>query len=101
MPINLKGRSILTLDELSPNEIRFLLGLAADLKTAKSAGIEQQRLKGRNIALILRRTRRARAPVSRWLPTIRRARHLPRPYWQPDRPQGIDEGYGARARPHL
>ena len=28
MPINLKGRSILTLDELSPAEIRFLLRLA-------------------------------------------------------------------------
>ena len=52
MPINLKGRSILTLDELSAAEIRYLLRLAADLKAAKSAGIEQQRLKGKNIALI-------------------------------------------------
>jgi ornithine carbamoyltransferase len=52
MPINLKGRSILTLDELHATEIRFLLRLAADLKAAKSAGTEQQRLKGRNIALI-------------------------------------------------
>jgi ornithine carbamoyltransferase len=39
MPINLKGRSILTLDALSAAEIRFLLRLA---------GIEQQRLKGKN-----------------------------------------------------
>jgi ornithine carbamoyltransferase len=53
VPINLKGRSsILTLDELSPAEIRFLLGLAADLKAAKSAGLETPRLKGKNIALI-------------------------------------------------
>jgi ornithine carbamoyltransferase len=52
MPINLRGRSILTLDELSAAEIRFLLRLAGDLKAAKSAGTEQQRLKGRNIALI-------------------------------------------------
>jgi ornithine carbamoyltransferase len=52
MPINLKGRSILTLDALSAAEIRFLLRLAADLKAAKCAGIEQQRLKGKNIALI-------------------------------------------------
>jgi ornithine carbamoyltransferase len=52
MPINLKGRSILTLDELSAAEVRFLLRLAAELKAAKSAGIERQRLKGKNIALI-------------------------------------------------
>ena len=52
MAINLKGRSILTLDELSPAEIRFLLRLAAELKAAKAAGIEKRRLKGKNIALI-------------------------------------------------
>jgi ornithine carbamoyltransferase len=52
MPINLKGRSILTLDELTPAEVRYLLRLAADLKAAKSTGIEVQRLKGKNIALI-------------------------------------------------
>jgi ornithine carbamoyltransferase len=52
MPINLKGRSILTLGELSPAEIRFLLRLAAELKAAKTAGLELPRLKGKNIALI-------------------------------------------------
>ena len=52
MPINLKGRSLLTLDDLSAAEIRFLLSLAADLKAAKSAGTEVPRLEGKNIALI-------------------------------------------------
>jgi ornithine carbamoyltransferase len=52
MPINLRGRSILTLDELTSAEIRFLLQLAADLKIAKRAGTEQQRLLRKNIALI-------------------------------------------------
>jgi ornithine carbamoyltransferase len=52
MPINLKGRSILTLEELSGAEIRFLLRLSAELKAAKSAGIERPLLKGKNIALI-------------------------------------------------
>lgn len=52
MPINLKGRSLLSLDDVSASEIRFLLRLAAELKSAKLAGSEQQRLKGRNIALI-------------------------------------------------
>ena len=52
MPINLRGRSVLTLDDFSPAEIRFLLQLAAELKAAKNAGTEQPRLTRRNIALI-------------------------------------------------
>jgi len=52
MPINLRGRSVLTLDDLSPTEIRYLLKLAAELKAAKYAGTEQPRLSRRNIALI-------------------------------------------------
>ncbi|MFM1815549.1 MAG: hypothetical protein RLZ98_2244 [Pseudomonadota bacterium] len=52
MPFNLKGRSLLSLDDVSASEIRFLLRLAAELKSAKLSGSEQQRLKGRNIALI-------------------------------------------------
>lgn len=52
MPMNLCGRSILTLEELTPEEIRYLLQLAAELKAAKRAGTEQPRLSGKNIALI-------------------------------------------------
>jgi ornithine carbamoyltransferase len=52
MPTSLRGRSLLTLDDLTPDEIRFLLQLAAELKATKLAGAEQQCLKGRNIALI-------------------------------------------------
>jgi ornithine carbamoyltransferase len=52
MPVNLRGRSVLTLDDFTPQEIRFLLRLSVDLKSAKLAGTEQPRLKGRNIALI-------------------------------------------------
>lgn len=52
MPLNLVGRSLLSMDDLSPQEIRHLLRLAADLKAAKLAGTERHRLAGRNIALI-------------------------------------------------
>lgn len=52
MPINLRGRSLLTLDDYSPADIRYLIHLAAELKAAKQAGTEQQQLAGRNIALI-------------------------------------------------
>ena len=35
MPVNLKGRSFLTLMDFSPLEIRYLLDLSADLKAKK------------------------------------------------------------------
>lgn len=52
MAFNLKNRSFVKLLDFTPKEIKFLLDLAADLKKAKYAGIEQPRLKGKNIALI-------------------------------------------------
>lgn len=52
MPVNLKGRSVLKLLDFTPDEIRFLLKLSASLKQAKYGGYEEQRLKGKNIALI-------------------------------------------------
>ncbi|MFZ5789347.1 MAG: ornithine carbamoyltransferase [Pseudomonadota bacterium] len=56
MPVNLRGRSFLTLLDLSPDEIRFLLKLAADLKAAKYGGYEQPRLSRKNIALIFEKS---------------------------------------------
>jgi ornithine carbamoyltransferase len=52
MAFNLRNRHFLKLLDFTPQEITFLLQLAADLKAAKYAGIETQRLKGKNIALI-------------------------------------------------
>jgi ornithine carbamoyltransferase len=50
--IDLRGRSLLTLEEFTADEIRYLLDLAAELKAAKREGREEQRLVGREIALI-------------------------------------------------
>ena len=52
MPLNLRGRSLLSLIDLDPAEIRLLLRLAADLKAARRAGTEMPALTGKNIALI-------------------------------------------------
>lgn len=49
---NLRNRKFLTLLDFSKKEMEFLLNLSEDLKRAKYAGIEQQKLKGKNIALI-------------------------------------------------
>lgn len=52
----LKNRSFLKLLDFSPEELRYLLDLARDLKQAKKTGTEVQRLRGRNIALIFEKT---------------------------------------------
>lgn len=52
MAYNLRNRNFLKLLDFEPREIQFLLDLSIDLKKAKYAGTEQQRLKGKNIALI-------------------------------------------------
>lgn len=49
---NLRNRNFLTLLDFSKKEMEFLLNLSEDLKRAKYAGIEQQKLKGKTIALI-------------------------------------------------
>lgn len=56
MAFNLRNRHCMKLLDFTPQEIEFLLGLSADLKKAKYAGIEQQRLKGKNIALIFEKS---------------------------------------------
>jgi ornithine carbamoyltransferase len=50
--MNLKGRSFLTLKDYTPEEIEYLIELAADLKAKKKQGITGNSLKGKNIALI-------------------------------------------------
>ena len=50
--MDLKGRSFLTLKDFSPEEIEYLIDLAADLKAKKKEGITGNTLKGKNIALI-------------------------------------------------
>lgn len=54
--MNLKGRNFLTLKDYSPEEITYLLELAAELKDKKKKGIPVDTLKGKNVALIFEKT---------------------------------------------
>ncbi len=56
MAFNLRDRHFVKLLDLTPDEIRFLIKLAADLKAAKYGGYEEPRLKGKNIALIFEKS---------------------------------------------
>jgi ornithine carbamoyltransferase len=52
MAFNLRNRNFLKLLDFTPQEIKFMLDLSADLKKAKYAGTEQMRLKGKNVVLL-------------------------------------------------
>jgi ornithine carbamoyltransferase len=56
MPVNLKGRSLISLKDFTPAEIRYLLDLSLDLKQKKRAGIPGNLLAGRNIVLLFEKT---------------------------------------------
>ncbi|MCX5143534.1 MULTISPECIES: ornithine carbamoyltransferase [unclassified Streptomyces] len=56
MAIDLAGRHFVKELDLTAEEFRGLIALAAELKAAKKAGTEVQRLRGRNIALIFEKT---------------------------------------------
>lgn len=54
--MNLKGRHFLKLLDYTPEEILYLLDLAAELKDKKKRGIPVDCLRGRNVALIFEKT---------------------------------------------
>lgn len=56
MPVNLKNRHFLKEIDFTKEELLFLIKLSKDLKAAKYSGTEQQKLKGKNIALIFEKT---------------------------------------------
>ncbi len=54
--MNLSGRNFLKLKDFSPEEITYLIDLAAELKEKKKKGIPHEELKGKNVALIFEKT---------------------------------------------
>ncbi|MGE5201266.1 MAG: ornithine carbamoyltransferase [Acidobacteriota bacterium] len=56
MSLNLRNRSLLTVQDFTQREFRYLLDLARDLKRAKYARTEQQHLKGKEVVLIFEKT---------------------------------------------
>ena len=56
MAVNLKGKSFLTLMDLTPQEIRYLLDLGHDLKAKRRSGIWSPTLQGKHIVLLFEKT---------------------------------------------
>jgi ornithine carbamoyltransferase len=56
MGFNLRNRSLLTVQDYTQREFRYLLDLARDLKRAKYARTEQKHLEGKEVCLIFEKT---------------------------------------------
>ena len=56
MAVSLKGRSFLTIMDFTPEEIRYMLDLAKELKVKKKAGVKGDTLAGKNIVLLFEKT---------------------------------------------
>ena len=56
MSVDLKGRSFLTIMDFTPEEIRYMLDLAKELKVKKKAGVKGDTLTGKNIVLLFEKT---------------------------------------------
>ena len=56
MSISLKGRSFLSIMDFTPEEVRYLLDLAHELKRKKKQGVREELLKGKNIVLLFEKT---------------------------------------------
>jgi len=54
--MDLKGRSFLKLLDFTPEEISYMIDVAADLKDKKKKGIPVDSLRGKNVALIFEKT---------------------------------------------
>lgn len=54
--MNLQGRNFLTLKDFSPEEIRYMLDTAKELKEKKKNGVVERPFEGKNIALIFEKT---------------------------------------------
>jgi len=54
--VDLKGRDFLTLKDFTPEEINYMIDLAAELKAKKKAGIAHDTLRGKNVVLIFEKT---------------------------------------------
>ena len=102
MSFNLRNRSLLTVQDYTQREFRYLLDLARDLKRAKYAGTEQKHLRGQGDLSHLREDVHPHPLLLRGrLPRPGRARHVSRPRRLADRSQGVVQGHGPRARAHV
>ena len=102
MAFNLRNRNFLKELDFTPDELKFLLKLSADLKAAKYGGYRAAAAEGQEHRPDLRKDLHPH-PLRLRGGGLRpgRPRHLPGTVRLADRPQGIDEGHRPRAGAHV
>ena len=102
MSFNLRNRSLLTVQDYTPREFRYLLDLARDLKRAKYARTEQKHLVDKEICLIFEKTS-TRTRCAFEVACYDQGAHVT--YLDPcrlaDRSQGVVQGHGPGAGTHV
>ena len=102
MAFNNRNRSLLSLVHHTDRDLLYLLDLSRDLKRAKYSGVGRPSLAGKNIALIFEKTS-TRTRCAFEVAAYDEGAHVT--YIDPDvvadRPQGVDEGHRAGARPDV
>ena len=100
--MNLKGRSFLKLLDFTPAEITYLLGLAAELKAKKKAGIPHRIHEGKNIALLFEKdSTRTRCAFEVAGHDLGMGVHLSRPHRLPDGQERIHRRHRPGAGPDV
>ncbi len=103
MATALTGRHFLKELDFTADEFRSLVRLAAELKAAKKAGTEVQRLRGRHIALLFQKTstRTRCAFEGGRADQGASTTYILDPSGSPARPQGVRAGHRPRPRQHV
>lgn len=92
--MNLKGRNFLKLLDFTPEEIQYLLDLAADFKRQKKNGQRHDDFYGKNIALIFEKTStRTRCSFEVAAHDLRMNATYPGPLWLADWQERIHRRY--------
>lgn len=100
--MNLKGRHFLTLKDYTPEEILYLVDLAAELKEKKKKGIAIDHYRGMNVALIFEKTStRTRCSFETAAHDMGMGTTYLAPRRFSDRKEGKHQGYCACARKNV
>ena len=100
--MHLKGNDFLKLLDYTPEQIDYLLNLAAKLKAEKKAGIPHRLCEGKNVALIFEKTStRTRSSFEVAAHDLGMGSDVSRLHRLADRQEGEYRRHGARALGHV
>jgi ornithine carbamoyltransferase len=96
----LKGKDMLSIHDLSVDEVQEILALAAELKAKQKAGVEHHLLKGKTLGMIFEKSStRTRVSFETGMYQLGGQAAVPVQPGSAARARGADQGYGPGAVP--